>query len=357
MVEHSGTPERYESESRPLTNSKSAKAVRCALKIQFMGNSNLKLFNDTLRGENTQKYLADVLGEKKGAFVNNLVALVGNNAQLQACAPTELLYAALKATSLDLPFDGNLGFAYIIPYLNRKEGVTHAQFQLGYKGFIQLAERSGQFKTLNVRDVREGELIGEDFITGELQFKMAARDAREQLPVIGYVAYMRLVNGFEKMLYMTVAELQKHASTYSQTYRSEYTKANSKWATDFDAMAKKTVLKLLLSKYAPMSIQMQQMQTALAADQSVVTATGYDYVDNQEPIGEDAAAAEARAAEKAAELTAKIEKNKQRIKAAQKKRKDLEEMKKQTEGVPEDELGGGQCPQADEEEDVTIFAD
>lgn len=105
--------------------------------------------------------------------------------------------------------DQNLGFAYVLPYKDNKAGKTLAQFQMGYKGFVQLALRSGQFKTLNATDVREGELVSEDFVTGELQFKKA--DNRESLPVIGYVAYFKLLNGFEKYLYMTTAEMKAHA--------------------------------------------------------------------------------------------------------------------------------------------------
>jgi len=135
-----------------------------------------------------------------------------------------------------------------------------------------------------VRDVREGEIAGEDFISGDLQFKRA--DNREKLPVVGYIAYFKLTNGFEKMLYKTTEELKEHALKYSQTYASknEYVKKNSKWETDFDAMAQKTVLKLLLSKYAPLSVE---MQSAVKYDQAVIR-EGKDnteeiaYVDNEQ---------------------------------------------------------------------------
>lgn len=277
-----------------------------------------------------QKYLTDVLGERKGAFMNNITALVNNNPSLHSCKPMELIYGAMKATALELPFDGNLGFAYLIPYKDGKTGEVHAQFQIGYKGFIQLAIRSGQFATINVRDVREGEIVGEDFVSGELIFKAAAD--RENLPVVGYLAYMRLVNGFQKMLYMTKEQLEKHAATYSQTYRSNYTKSRSKWATDFEAMAKKTCLKLLLSKYAPMAVEMPQLTTAIQSDQSVVTSGGYDYIDNQleQDAAQEASEAEAIAEAKATEVAKKISDNKARIKQAR-----AEAMKKANEPEPQ----------------------
>lgn len=224
------------------------------------------------------KYLTDTLGAKKGEFVANITTLVANDAKLQDCDARSVIFSALKATALDLPLDPNLGMAYVIPYNNRSKGIKEAQFQIGLKGFIQLAIRSGQFKIINVRDVRVGEIVGEDFISGEIQFKQV--ENREDKPIIGYVAYFRLLNGFEKMSYWTMNELDQHAMKYSQTYSSknDYIRQSSKWWTDFDIMAKKTALKLLLSKYAPLSIQ---MQSAIKADQAVITEQGERYIDNE----------------------------------------------------------------------------
>ena len=236
----------------------------------------LRAFNNFLANPRTQDYLTTVLAEKKASFVNNLTALVSNNAALQVCKPDTLMFASLKATALDLPLDQNLGFAYVLPYNDKKNGVTVAQFQMGYKGFIQLALRSGQFKTLNATDVREGELVDENFVTGELTFKKA--DNRESLPIIGYVAYFKLLNGFEKYHYMTSAEMKAHAMRFSQTYKKGY----GLWADAemFDSMAKKTVLKLLISKYAPLSVEMRD---AIKADQAVMQKEdNYEYVDAEE---------------------------------------------------------------------------
>lgn len=242
----------------------------------------LARFNRSITAVETQQYLLQVLGRKKDQFVNNITALVANDVNLQGCAPMSLIYAGIKATALDFPLDNNLGFAYVIPYNNKKKitdenGVTRemvvkeAQLQWGYRAFIQLAIRSGQFRRINVTDVRDGEIKSRSLLTGEMTFDEAPN--RLELPVIGYAAYFELANGFSKTLYMTTEELQRHATTYSKTYGSKYenTRASSKWSTDFDAMARKTVLKLLLSKFAPLSVQMQD---AVKTDQAVFDESG-----------------------------------------------------------------------------------
>lgn len=244
------------------------------------GVSTLKRFNACIASEQTQNYLQQVLHERKSSFVNNLVALVSNQTNLQECAPMSLVYAALKATALNLPLDPNLGFAYIIPYKNNKKNTTEAQFQIGYRGLIQLAIRSGQYLLLNVTEVRHGEYRGENLLTGEVDIAMVPN--RESQPVIGYAAFFRLVNGFTKVLYMTVEKVKEHALRYSQTYSSknDYVRKSSKWTTDFDEMAKKTVLKLLLGKYGPLSVEMRD---AIQDDQSVIDDQGEArYLDNPE---------------------------------------------------------------------------
>ena len=247
-------------------------------KQQQVQVTGLKKFNQTITDCKTQNYLQQVLGKKSQSFVNNMTALVANSSMLQECEPITVIYAGIKATALDLPLDSNLGFAYVIPFKNNKKGITEAQFQMGYKGYVQLAMRSGQFKTINVRDVRDGEITGEDFISGEMQFK--PKENRESLPVVGYVAYFRLTNGFEKMEYWDTEKINSHAMKYSQTFKSsnKWVKESSKWATDFDAMARKTVLKILLSKYAPMSVEMCEATTI---DQSVIDDNGTHYIDKE----------------------------------------------------------------------------
>lgn len=243
----------------------------------------LQLFNRTITNPATQKYLADVLGERKGSFVNNLTALVANNAMLQECEPYTLMFAAMKATALNLPLDNSLGFAYVLPYKDNKRGITVAQFQLGYKAYKQLALRSGQFaKIPNATDVRKGELVKRDRLTGDCVFKFEEDDAkREKLEVIGYVSFFRLLNGAESIFYMSKEEMEAHALRYSQTYRSKDSriKSASKWTTDFTTMALKTVIKLNLSKNAPLSVELQD---AIMADQSVqFERNKYDYLDNE----------------------------------------------------------------------------
>lgn len=284
--------------------------------------SPLKKFNLVIKDVRTQDYLNAVLHEKKNSFVNNVTALVASNALLQQCNPMSVIYAAMKATALDLPLDSNLGCAYVIPYRNNKTGVTEAQFQLGYKGFIQLALRSGQFAKINATDVKEGELSNYNLLTGD--FSLTAAQDRANKKTVGYAAFFKLINGFSKSLYMTVEEVEKHAKRYSKTYGSsnDYTRKNSKWTTDFDAMAKKTVLKMLLSKNAPLSVE--NIYAAIQADQRVFDGSSEDgaYVDNPETVDEQAS----------------VDATKEKVKAARQRVKDMEARKAQDgeETAPED---------------------
>lgn len=240
----------------------------------------LKSFNQTITSPRMTEYLTQVLGERRASFTNNIVAMVANNQMLQRCEPMTVIYAAMKATALGLPLDPNLGQAYVIPYGNTRQGNVQAQFQIGYKGFIQLAIRSGQFRRLNVSEVREGELQDYDLLSGELKFK--ALPNRISLPVVGYVAHFELINGFAKSLYMTLEEVQAHRNRFSKASG----KGSSPWDSDFDAMAKKTALKLLLNRYAPLSVE---MQSAITSDQAVFSesADKPEYIDN--PMSEEVA--------------------------------------------------------------------
>ena len=275
--------------------------------------NNLKMFNQKLMDPKTQNYLHEVLGERKGSFVNNVTSLVNSNVDLQECEPLTVLYSAMKATALNLPLDQNLGFAYVLPYNCKekvKETVTDnkgvpkviekevwkklAQFQLGYKGFVQLAMRSGQFKTINVTDIREGEIVRNDLLSGEIEISML-KSNREKAKVIGYAAYFKLINGFEKTLYMCNEKLEQHGKRFSKSYQKNY----GLWKDDFESMAKKTVLKLLISKYAPLSIE---MQNAIVYDQSVIDENKHTYIDNEAQVIE---ITEKSIEEKKAELKSK----------------------------------------------------
>lgn len=211
--------------------------------------------------------IKETLGRKSNQFIASVAALVNSNELLAQVDKKSVLLACLTAASLDLPINQNLGFAYIIPYKGQ------AQFQLGYRGFIQLAMRSGQFQTINVSDVRQDEIVGTNRLTGEMTFSWIETD-RESNPVVGYVGYIKLINGFEKSLYMTVSELQAHGVKYSQSAKRGF----GLWKEDFDAMAQKTIIKLLLAKYAPMTVDMQR---ATLADQAIILDEDrYSYIDN-----------------------------------------------------------------------------
>ena len=216
--------------------------------------------------DNVQQRFKQMLGEKANSFLVSVLNVVRSSDQLSQAEPDSVRDAAAIAATLDLPIDPNLGMAYIIPYKDGKTGKTYANFQMGYKGFIQLAQRSGQLKTISATPVRDGQIVKNDPLRGyEFDFTQG-QDGK----IVGYAAYMALLNGFEKTLYMSVDEIKKHASAYSKTYKSQY----GQWSQNFDGMAMKTVLKLLLSKYAPLSVDMQQ---AVKTDQAVVN----DYEGNQ----------------------------------------------------------------------------
>lgn len=226
-----------------------------------------------LRSDAVQQRINALLDKRAPQFTTTLMSVLNQNIMLQECKPESVLSAAITAASMDLPINPNLGFAYIIPYRN-KDGGYDAQFQMGYKGFIQLAQRSGDYRTINATDVRKGELKGENKLTGELNFSWIKNEkTRETKPVVGYVAYFKLSNGFEKSSYMTVETLKKHAKKYSKSYQKGY----GLWVDDFHSMGLKTVLKLLISKFGPMSTQMQE---AILADQSAVEEDTFKYVDN-----------------------------------------------------------------------------
>ena len=205
-----------------------------------------------LANENVKSRFKEILGKKAPGFISSIVAVANSNTLLQKAEPQSIMNAAVIAATLDLPINPNLGFAYIIPYGNQ------ASFQIGYKGMTQLAMRSGQYKTINVTEVYEGEIKSENRFTGEYTF-----GERKSDKIVGYMAYLSLTNGFEKYMYMSREECEKHGKKFSQTYK----RGGGLWATDFDSMSKKTVLKMLISKYGILSIDMQRAQTF---DQAVV---------------------------------------------------------------------------------------
>lgn len=256
--------------------------------ITTRGNTGLATVKGLLANINYKKRFEEILGKKAAGFMSSIIN-ISNSSTMINVEPKSIISSAVVAATLDLPIDPNLGFAYIVPYNDKNKGKV-AQFQMGYKGFIQLAMRTGQYKTINAIEVYEGDIKHISRLTGEIELD---DNNTKHEKIVGYVGYFRLINGFEKSLYMTVEEMEKHAKRYSQTYKSskDYVVKQSKWTTDFDAMAIKTVIKLLLSKYGILSIEMQR---AIEADQGVINSNVADgaeissdnieYVDNNENI-------------------------------------------------------------------------
>lgn len=198
----------------------------------------------------------EMLGKKAAGFMSSIIAVASNNKLLAKADPATVIGAAAQAAMLDLPINQSLGFAYIVPYKGA------AQFQLGYKGYIQLAQRSDKYVDIGSNTVYEGELEYENRLLNKFKFGERTSDK-----VIGYLAYFKLTNGFEKMLFMELDEMIAHAKKHSKSYSG----GTDKWGlADFNTMAEKTVLKRLLSKYGPLSIESIQMSQALSNDGGVV---------------------------------------------------------------------------------------
>lgn len=246
--------------------------------------NNLPAIKQFLNSEGISAKFKELLGNKAPGFITSVLQAVSSNKSLSNADTHSIYGAAAAAAVLDLPINNNFGFAYIVPYNEKQQDGTYkqvAQFQIGYKGIKQLALRSGEFQIMNDSDVREGEITHYDRLSGKIDFDWI-QDPTERLTkkVIGYVSYFKLSNGFEKTHYMTVEELQAHGKKFSQTFKKNY----GLWATDFDGMARKTVVKLNLSKNAPLSIE-TQLSKALVYDQSKVNdadTLDVEYVDNDD---------------------------------------------------------------------------
>jgi len=221
-----------------------------------------------LAAQSVKEQFEAVLKENAGAFVASIIDLYNTDRTLQMCDPKNVVMEALKAASLKLPINKQLGFAWIVPYRDSKTGQYIPTFQLGYKGYIQLCMRTGAYRYINADAVYEGELVKHDKLTGEIEIDPEQRKSDKK---IGYFAFIETLNGFRKTLYMSTEEIIKHAQQYSKSYGNK----NSVWATDFDAMALKTCLRLLLSKYGVMSVEMQRAyiedsrDTVTIADQAI----------------------------------------------------------------------------------------
>lgn len=223
-----------------------------------------------LDGENMRKRFDEILGKRSPQFIASVVSLVNaDNNLMQAFyeSPLTVIQSALKAATFDLPIDQNLGYAYIVPFKNSKkmdDGTwvkkTEAAFMLGWKGMHQLALRTGAYKNINVIDIREGELKSYNRLTEEVDIVFEEDDdKRESLPVVGYLGYYKLINGAEKTIYMTLAQIRKHEEKYRKG-----DKQGKGWRDDWDAMARKTVYRKLIGKWGVMSIDYQSHDDAVS---------------------------------------------------------------------------------------------
>lgn len=231
-----------------------------------MANQSLSVW---LNNPAIKKKIIDRLGQNAAAFISTLSAIHQSNELLQKCDGRSILGAAFLAASLNLSIAPSLAHAYIVPYKG-KDGNYYAQFQISAKGYIQLALRSGQYVRIYAGKVCEGEINGFNPATGEPVFGKRISDL-----VVGYIAYFKLINGFEKFFFMSKAEVENHAKKYSQSYRSS--KASSPWTSNFDDMAIKTVLKALLRKWGILSAD---LNSAFVDDQDSDDREPSSFLDN-----------------------------------------------------------------------------
>lgn len=232
-----------------------------------------------------------VLDGSESQFVASLLSIINNNSYLAQATNTSIMNAAMKAATLKLPIEPSLGMAYVVPY-NRSEKrgntwvkINEAQFQMGYKGFIQLAQRSGQIRNINCDVVYKEEFLRYDKVYGTLHLKEEQVDSGE---VEGYFASLELINGFRKMIFWKKEKVIAHAQKYSKTYDKQIGdfKPGTPWKTEFDAMAQKTLIKELLSKYAPLSVELQQAILADNEDSNVNEVKRAKDITPQEPVAE-----------------------------------------------------------------------
>lgn len=238
-------------------------------------------FSAFLAQDAMKKKINEMVGGEKGQqFVTSIISAVSTNPQLAECDNASIVSAALLGQALNLSPSPQLGQFYLVPFNDNKRGCKVAQFQIGYKGYIQLAIRSGQYKKLNVLAIKEGELIKYDPLDEDIEVKLIENEEeREKAETIGYYAMFEYLNGFRKTIYWSKQRMEAHALKYSMGYRAK--KGYTFWEKDFDGMAYKTMLRQLISKWGIMSIDLT-MQKALESDMAVINDNGsYDYIDNE----------------------------------------------------------------------------
>lgn len=238
-------------------------------------------FSAFLAQDAMKKKINEMVGGEKGQqFVTSIISAVSTNPQLAECDNASIVSAALLGQALNLSPSPQLGQFYLVPFNDNKRGCKVAQFQIGYKGYIQLAIRSGQYKKLNVLAIKKGELKKYDPLNEEIEVQLIEdEEVREKEETIGYYAMFEYLNGFRKTLYWSKEKMEAHAIKYSMGYRAK--KGYTFWEKDFDGMAYKTMLRQLISKWGIMSIDLT-MQKALESDMAVINDNGsYDYIDNE----------------------------------------------------------------------------
>lgn len=224
-----------------------------------MANNNLPALKNALNTESVKNKFNEMLGKKSAGFITSITTVVQNNDLLQKAEVNSIILAAAQAASLDLPINPNLGFSAIIPFNDKKNNRCIAQFQIMRDGWVDLCLRTGQFEYIANEIVYEGELVEKNRFTDTYVFDETKRKSNK---IIGYMASFKLVNGYRKTVYMTVEEAKAHGKQYSQTFKKGY----GLWADNFNAMALKTALKMLLKKFAPKSIE--SIAKAIESDQA-----------------------------------------------------------------------------------------
>lgn len=253
----------------------------------FMATTGNKLISSTITDP-----------KRKTQFIANLMTAISNNPTLQECEQVSVVAGALQAEALHFPLNNSLGYVYLVPYNDKNTGMKKAQFQIGYKGYIQLAIRSGLYKDINVIEVKEGELGSFNPLYGQQYNWIEDYDKRQKAKTIGYVAMLELTNGFKKEMFWKWEAMLDHADKYSKAFNKDWYlklingetiyddkgrvvppyKLSSFWYSSFDEMSKKTMIRQLLSKWGIMSVELQE---AYIKDQTEMKADGtYDYIDS-----------------------------------------------------------------------------
>lgn len=261
-------------------------------------STGIKVFNNLINSDLMRTKINQMVGATDSQeFITSITSAVNTNPALAECDPQTIISAALLGQSLHLKPSPQLGYFYMVPFNNRKKGTKEAQFQLGYKGLLQLAIRTSEYIDIDAIEIKEGEYKGRDKFTGRPKFEFVEDDdIRENLPVVGYMAYFEMKNGYIKRLYWSKTKMENHADTYSMAFdlekyhdlqegkipQSEQWKYSSFWYKNFDEMAKKTMLRQLLSKHGLLCTEMQK---AVESDQAVITNDLQpEYVDNENVI-------------------------------------------------------------------------